>query len=101
MYKTFFTLDKNWTPIEQKIVKIQIGSNPTHTSTRIQFPIQLAIGRTIHYAQGLTFDCLACDPSNIAKHDLTYTILSCICSKNTLIFIFPITKQKFPYRFHC
>ncbi len=35
MYKELFTLDKNWTPIEQRIVKIQVGSNPTHTTTRI------------------------------------------------------------------
>jgi hypothetical protein len=25
-YKNFLTLDKNWTPIEQKIIKTQIGS---------------------------------------------------------------------------
>jgi len=93
MYKELFTLDKNWTPIEQNTVKIQIYSNPIHTATRIQFHIQLAIGLTIHYAQGLTFDCLAFDPSDVTKHDLTYTMLSCICSKNTYIY-FPYYQAK-------
>jgi hypothetical protein len=43
IYKSIIRLDKQWTPIECKIVEIQIGSNLSHTTTRIQFPIQLAI----------------------------------------------------------
>jgi hypothetical protein len=42
IYNEFPRLDKQWTPIKHKIVEIQIGSNPSHTITRIQFPIQLA-----------------------------------------------------------
>jgi hypothetical protein len=95
MYKELFTLDKNWTPIEQRIVKIQVGSNPTHTTTRIQFPIQLTIGCTIHYAQVLTFDCLAFDPSDVTKHELTYTMLSCICSKEHLYLFSPLPNKNF------
>jgi hypothetical protein len=34
IYETFLRLNKQWTPIEHKIVKIQIGSNPSHTITR-------------------------------------------------------------------
>jgi hypothetical protein len=41
IYKSIMRLDKQWTPIECKIVEIQIGNNPSHTITRIQFPIQL------------------------------------------------------------
>jgi hypothetical protein len=95
MYKKLFTFDKNWTPIEQNIIKIQIGSNPIHTVTRIQFPIQLAIGLTIHYAKGLSFDCLAFDPSDVTKHDLTYTMLFCICSKKHLYLFFPLPSKNF------
>jgi hypothetical protein len=38
IYDKFPRLDKQWTPIEYKIVKIQIGRNPSHTIMRIQFP---------------------------------------------------------------
>jgi hypothetical protein len=48
IYEEFPQLDKQRTPIKYKIVKIQIGSNPSHTITRIQFPIQLAAACTIH-----------------------------------------------------
>jgi hypothetical protein len=41
IYDEFRKLDKQWRPIEHKIVEIQIGSNPSHIITRIQFPIQL------------------------------------------------------------
>jgi hypothetical protein len=43
-YKTIFRLDIKWTPIEQKIVEIQIGSNLIHITTKIQFLIQVIIG---------------------------------------------------------
>jgi hypothetical protein len=42
IYQEFSTIDKKWTPIKQKITKIQIDSNPCHIVTLIQFPIQLA-----------------------------------------------------------
>jgi hypothetical protein len=51
--------------------KIQISNNPFHIITRIQFPIQLIIARTIDQAQGLTLDHLTFDPSGIIKHGLT------------------------------
>ncbi len=50
MYKKFSTFDKNWTPIEQKLIEIQIDSNPIHTIIKIQFPIQLVVGHIIHHA---------------------------------------------------
>jgi SNF2 family DNA or RNA helicase len=34
-YKTIFRLDIKWTPIEQKIGEIQIGSNLIHITTKI------------------------------------------------------------------
>ncbi len=43
IYDEFPRLDKQWTPIKRKIAKIQIGSNLSHTITRIQFPIQLVV----------------------------------------------------------
>jgi hypothetical protein len=42
-YKTIFRLDIKCTPVEQKIVEIQIGSNLIHITTKIQFPIQVVI----------------------------------------------------------
>ncbi len=76
LYKKLTTIDKKWTAIEQKIAKIQIGSNLSHIITRIQFTIQLTATRTIHQAQGLTLHRLTFDPSGITKHGLTYTALS-------------------------
>jgi hypothetical protein len=100
MYKKFPTLDKNWTPIEQKIVEIQIGSNPIHTITRIQFVAQLVVGHIICCAQSLTFDCLAFDPSSVTKYSFTYTSLSCMCSKEQLYLFSPLSNKN-PCRFHC
>ncbi len=34
IYDEFSRLDKQWTPIEHKIVEIQIGSNPFHIITK-------------------------------------------------------------------
>jgi ATP-dependent exoDNAse (exonuclease V) alpha subunit len=59
VYEEFPRLDKNWTPIERKVVEIQIGNNPFHTITKNQFPIQLVTSCTIHHSQGLTLDHLA------------------------------------------
>jgi hypothetical protein len=71
MYKKFPTNNKNWIPIEQKIVEIQIGSNPIHTITRIQSPIQLVVGHIIHCVQSLTLDRLTFDPFGVTKHSFT------------------------------
>lgn len=69
--KQFSKLHKSWTSIKQKNIEIQIGNNPNHTITRIQYPIQSSTGHTIHYAQGLTIDCLVFDPTSVIKHGLT------------------------------
>jgi len=45
---------------------------------KIQFPIQLAIARTIHHLQGLTLDRLAFDPTSVTKHGLRYIALSTV-----------------------
>jgi hypothetical protein len=58
-----------------KIVEIQIGSNPFHVITRIQFPIHLFARCTIHCAQGLILNQLAFNPIGVTKHGLTYTTL--------------------------
>jgi septum formation topological specificity factor MinE len=39
--KNFLDLIKKWTPIEEKMVKIQIGNNSSKIITRIPLPIQL------------------------------------------------------------
>ncbi len=62
-----------WTPIEPISTDIQIGPNSSHVITKTQFPIQLATTCTIHQAQGITFDYLTLDPTNVYKHGLTYT----------------------------
>jgi hypothetical protein len=67
LYAQFPTIDKKWTLIKQKIVEIQISSNPFHVITRIQFPIQLATRRTMHRAQGLTLDLLAFNSTSVTK----------------------------------
>jgi hypothetical protein len=36
-------IKKKWTPIDWKFIEIQIGTNPTHIITRIQFLIQLVL----------------------------------------------------------
>jgi hypothetical protein len=73
VYEEFPRLDKNLTPIERKVVEIKIGNNPSHTITKIQFPIQLVVACTIHHLQGLILDGLAFDPNGVKKHGLTYT----------------------------
>jgi hypothetical protein len=72
-------LDTNWTKICWNTYTLLPIS--THIVTRIQFSFQLISRCIIHCAQGLTFDCLTFDPFNVIKHDLTYTILSCIYLK--------------------
>jgi hypothetical protein len=39
IYEKFPRLDKQWTPIERTIVKIQIGNNLFHPIMKIEFPI--------------------------------------------------------------
>ncbi len=95
IYDQFVTTNKKWTLVQQKIAKIQINSDPFHIITRIQFPIQIAITRTIHRAHGLTLDHLAFDPSGITKHGLTYTILSRVHSKKHLYLLSPLSNKNF------
>jgi hypothetical protein len=66
-------IHSTWTPTKLIYKDIQIGSNSFHTITKPKFPIQLAAPCTIHRSQGLTFDYLTFDPTNIYKHGLTYT----------------------------
>jgi len=51
--------------------------------------------RTIHHAQGLTFDCLTFDIIGATKNGLTYTTLSHIHSKRHLYLLYPLTNKKF------
>jgi hypothetical protein len=90
IYKELFAPNKNRTPIEQK-VEIQIGNNPSHIITRIQFLVQLITGRTIHCAQGLTLEHLAFDLASVTKHGLTYTTLSQIRYKENSDLFFPLS----------
>jgi hypothetical protein len=93
IYKELSTPNRNRTPIEQK-VEIQIGNNPSHIITRIQFLVQL-IGRTIHCAQGLTFEHLAFDPVGVTKHGLTYITLFQICYKKKSYLLSPLSTNFF------
>jgi hypothetical protein len=58
-------------------------------------PIELIGTRTIHHAQGLTLDRLTFDPTCGTKHGLTYTTLSCICSKKHLYSFSPLPNKNF------
>jgi hypothetical protein len=57
--------------------------------------IQPPATHTIHHAQGLTFDCLACDIIGATKTSLTYTTLFRIRSKRHLYLLYPLTDKKF------
>ncbi len=93
--KKFLGSNKNWTPIQQKSVEIQIGSNPIHIITKVQFSIQWTMGHTIHQAQRLTLEHLIFDPSNVTKHGLTYIPLFCIYSKEHLYLLCPLLSNFF------
>jgi hypothetical protein len=58
--------------------------------TRMQFPIQLVITRTIHQTQRLTLDQLTFDHNGVYKHDLTYITFSCIKNKENLYILQPL-----------
>jgi hypothetical protein len=45
-------IKSKWTPIELIIKYITIGKSQSFIITRILFPIQLAIAKTIHSSQG-------------------------------------------------
>jgi hypothetical protein len=48
IYENFPNLDKRGTTIKQKIYEnTNTFSNPSHTITRIQFPIQLIVAHTM------------------------------------------------------
>ncbi len=55
----------------------------------------MIVGRTIHCAQGLTFDHLAFHPFSVIKHGLTYTTLFGICSKERLYLLSSLLNKKF------
>jgi hypothetical protein len=57
--------------------------------------MQLSTTRTIHHAQGLTFDHLAFDSLGVTKHGLTYTTLSRIKCKDILYLLSPLSKNNF------
>ncbi len=55
----------------------------------------MIVGCTIHCAQGLTLDHLAFHPFNVIKHNLTYTMLFGIHSKEHLYFLSPLLNKNF------
>ncbi len=59
----------------------------------MQFPIQLVVTCTIHWAQGLTLAHLAIDLNGVYKHGLTYITLSCI-KINKIFTYFNLCKWK-------
>jgi hypothetical protein len=50
-YKKYYdnNVDSKWTPIEPIIKDIKVGKSQSFIITRIQFPIQLVVARTIHH----------------------------------------------------
>jgi hypothetical protein len=74
-------IEWKWTPIKPIIEDIKIDKSQSFILTRIQFPIQFARVRTIHHFQGLSLNELVFYPTNVKKHELTYTTLSHIQTK--------------------
>jgi len=99
LYNEFFILNKNWTPSQRKNIEIQIGSNPTHIITRINFFIKLVTSHIIHCTQGLTLECLVFNPFSVTKHGFTYTTLSCVYSNKHLYLLFPLSNKIFDVTF--
>jgi len=48
IYEQFTTIDKKWTPIEQKLQKYKLVVILAHIIAIIQFPIQLATTHTTY-----------------------------------------------------
>jgi hypothetical protein len=71
-------IESKWTPIELIIKDIRLGKSQSFIITKIQFSIQPALIRTIHYFEGLSLDELIFDPTNGKKYGLIYTKSSCI-----------------------
>jgi hypothetical protein len=60
-------IESKWTPIELIIKDIKVGKSQSFIITKIQFSVQLAAARTIHYSQGLSLNELVFDPTNVKK----------------------------------
>ncbi len=58
-------IESKWTLIKPIIKDIRVGKSQSFIITRIQFPIQLAIARTIHHFEGLSLENLVFDPTNV------------------------------------
>jgi hypothetical protein len=58
--------------------------------THTQFLVQLDVARTIHRLQGFTLHYVALDPTRATHHDLTYTTLSRIHTKENLYLLVPL-----------
>jgi hypothetical protein len=84
-----------WTPVEPISKDIPIGSNSFHIIIRTQFSIQLVPTCTIHQTQGLTFDYLSFDPTNVYKHGLTYTTFYHVKKKEFLSLLQPLQMNFF------
>jgi hypothetical protein len=79
-----------WTLIEPIPKDIQIDSNSSHIIIRTQFPIQLVATNTIHWTQGLTFDNLVFDATNVYKHGFTYTTFIFVKKKDFFHLLQPL-----------
>jgi hypothetical protein len=50
--------------------------------------------RTIHHAQGLSMDNLTFDPHGLSRHNLTYTTLSKIHTKENFYLLIGLQQKK-------
>jgi len=48
IYNHHYNIESKWTPIQYIIKNIKVGKSQSFIITRIQFPIQLVVARTIH-----------------------------------------------------
>ena len=88
-------VNSTWTAIEPIAKEIMLSKNNRNLLILIQFPIQLAIAQTIHLSQGLSFNDLAFNPSDINKHRLAYTTLSYVRTKEKIYLLAPLTISNF------
>jgi hypothetical protein len=66
-YNHFYdsNIESKWTPIKPITRDIKVGKSQSFIITRIQFPIQLVVVKTIHCFQGLSLNELVSDLTNV------------------------------------
>ena len=86
-------IDKTWTPVPTIKKQIKISKHNTITATRIQFPLRVAAGKTVHRSQGQTLLSAVADFQQAMGHHKHYVAMSRVTDSNNL-FITNFDKRK-------